>query len=106
MRPLVVEFEDKSFYVGNTAEVALSPDQRTNSLRCPPNDLRGWLPAPLVYYIVAKALTSEGIEPSDTPIQVHLITGLPQAYYEVGAERFGNIYSSNLHRSATQGRPG
>ena len=95
VRPLVVEFEDKSFYVGNTAEVALSPDQRTNSLSPEWAYEDGY--RALVYYIVAKALTSEGIEPSDTPIQVHLITGLPQAYYEVGAERLSNIYS-NLHR--------
>ena len=101
VKPLVVEFEEKSFYVANTAEVALSVDQRTNTLS--PNWAFEDGYRALVYYIIAKALTGEGVEPSDTPIRLRLITGLPQAYYENGAEKMRNLYSGT-HRFRHSGQ--
>lgn len=95
VKPLIIEFEDKSFFVASTAEVALPIEQRTNTLS--PNWAYEDGYRALVYYIIAKALTSEGIEPSDTPISIRLITGLPQAYYESGAEKVKNMYSGS-HR--------
>lgn len=95
VKPLLVEFEDKSFFVASTAEVALSVEQRTNTLSSNWAYEDGY--RALVYYIIAKALTSEGIEPSETPISIRLITGLPQAYYEGGAEKVRNMYSG-AHR--------
>ena len=95
VKPLLVEFEDKSFFVASTAEVALSVEQRTNTLSSNWAYEDGY--RALVYYIIAKALTSEGVEPSETPISIRLITGLPQAYYEGGAEKVRNMYSGS-HR--------
>ena len=95
VKPLLVEFEDKSFFVASTAEVALSIEQRTNTLSSNWAYEDGY--RALVYYIIAKALTSEGVEPSETPISIRLITGLPQAFYEGGAEKVRNMYSGS-HR--------
>ena len=95
VKPLTVEFEDKSFFVASTAEVAVSVEQRTNTLSANWAYEDGY--RALVYYIIAKALTSEGVEPSETPIRIRLITGLPQAYYEGGAEKVRNMYSG-AHR--------
>jgi len=95
VKPLVVEFEDKSFFVSNTADVALSKEQQTNTLSSNWAYEDGY--RALVYFIIAKTLTGEGVEPSDSPIAVRLITGLPQAYYESGAEKIRNMYSG-AHR--------
>ena len=101
VKPLIVEFEDHSFYVGATAEVALSPEQRTNTLSSQWAFEDGH--RALVYYILARALIGEGIEPSETPIPLRFITGLPQAYYEGGAEKLRNAYSG-VHRFRHDGK--
>jgi hypothetical protein len=95
VQPLIVDFEDKSFYVSKTAETGLDLGHRTNTLS--PNWAFEDGYKALVYFILARALTSAGVVPSDTPIPVRFITGLPQAYYEVGAEKMRNLYSG-AHR--------
>lgn len=88
VKPLIVEFEDKSFFVGQTAENALSPEHRVNTLSSTWAYEDGQ--KALIFYVIARALTAKNIQPSDQPIPIRLITGLPQAYYESGAEKVQN----------------
>lgn len=95
VKPLIVEFEDKSFFVGQTAENALSPEHRVNTLSA------NWAyedgHRALIFYVIARALTAKNIQPSEQPIPIRLITGLPQAYYESGAEKVQNLMQG-VHR--------
>jgi hypothetical protein len=83
-KPLIMEFDDSSFFVGQTAEIALPPEQRTQSLS------KQWAfekgNRALVYYALERALTEAGIEPSADPIPVSMVTGLPQEYFSEGAD--------------------
>jgi hypothetical protein len=95
VKQLEIEFEDKCYFVGQTAENALDPSQRTNTLS------ENWAyedgHKALLYYVLARTLSREGVEPSETPIPIRLVTGLPQAYYEAGAEKINNLLQG-VHR--------
>lgn len=101
VKPLTIEFEDKSFFVSQTAENALAPSERTNTLS------QNWAyedgHKALLFYVLARALSGNNVEPSDEPISIRLVTGLPQAYYEGGAEKVVNMLQGT-HRFRHMGK--
>lgn len=101
VKPLLVDFEDKSFFVGQTAENALDPADRTNTLSS------NWAyedgHKALLFYVLARALSGNNVEPGENPINIRLVTGLPQAYYEAGAEKVVNLLSGT-HRFRHAGK--
>lgn len=85
-KPVTVDFDGNTFFVGQTAEIGLAPTQRADTL----SDSWAFEKAnrAILYHIVALAAKENGLDlSSDEEINVHLISGLPQAFYQGNGER-------------------
>lgn len=85
-KPLIVEFGDHRFFVGQTAEIALNPSECSNTLS--PTWAYDDGHKALIYYVIARVLDEGKINADTTdPVHLRLVTGLPQAYYDTGAQK-------------------
>jgi hypothetical protein len=83
-KPLVVTVEGKDYFVGHSAEIGLSPEDRSVTLS--PEWAFDTASRAILYYVFSRVIMEQKLE-DKAEVTFHLITGIPQSYFLSGAKK-------------------